>query len=609
MADRPPITNSASIAAIEATPLTERAAGRTPYALIKAQAEQRPDAIALDFASGGQADAPAETLSYGALFRRICQAARAFEACGARAGRPVAYLLPNLPETHITLWAGTAVGGAAPINPFLKAEQIAEILAASGAGTMVAPSPDFDAALWDKAVRAAARVGVETLIAVRGDAPDGAHGFEALLARHADAPLDQPGPPGSDAAYFHTGGTTGAPKLARQTGWNQAAMAEILKLSLDLTPEDVVLTGLPLFHANAALLTGLAPLAAGSRLVLAGADGFRDKAAMSGFWALAEQRRVTVFSGVPTIYASLLEHPIGARDLSALRYGLVGAAPMPVALFDRFEAATGIKILELYGMTETTCVATCNPRDGERKIGSIGLRVPYVETRIVRLDEAGAYAGDAAQGEAGVLAMKGPVIIPGYKQAEHNARLWAGEGWLISGDLARIDEAGYVWLTGRAKDLIIRSGHNIDPQMIEEALHRHPDVELAAAIGKPDAYAGELPVAYVVRKPGAEVSEDALLAHARETVAERPAVPKEIVFIDAMPVTAVGKIFKPALREDAAVRAVQAILDDLSLKAQVSARTEKKSGLVVTVITDPEAELAALKERLAGLPIACDINP
>ncbi|WP_034023190.1 AMP-binding protein, partial [Pseudomonas aeruginosa] len=181
------------------------------------------------------------------------------------------------------------------------------------------------------------------------------------------------------------------------------------------------------------------------------------------------------------------------RDLSSLRFALCGAAPMPVELIRQFEARTGLKVIEGYGLTEGTCGTSCNPRGGERRPGSIGLRLPYCQVKVAVLDGEGNYLRDAAPNEVGNLCLKGPTVFKGYLQQDRNRDIWIGDGWFNTGDLGRIDEDGYIWLTGRSKDLIIRGGHNIDPQMIEEALHRHPAVALAAAVGKPDAKAGELP--------------------------------------------------------------------------------------------------------------------
>ncbi|PWE17925.1 acyl-CoA synthetase [Marinicauda salina] len=601
-----PFRRLADLEAIEQTPLADRLDAPDVHGCLKTAAARHGDRTAIiDLADPADPEA-ARCWTYAEAFEAIMRTANALWAIGG--GRPVAYMLPNLAETHFTLWGAAAGAGAAPVNPMLSAEVVAEIVEAAGAGALVTTAPGTE--LYDKAQAVRRHLSSPmAIIPLSGD-------DDALDALAASAPgealqFDPGADPDRPAAYFHTGGTTGAPKLACQTQMNQAAMSWMLRFALDLGADDVALTGLPLFHANAAHLTGLAPLTAGSTLLLAGPDGFRNKALLANFWRIVERYGVTMFSGVPTIYASLLDHPVGEADVSSLRYGVVGAAPMPVSVFKAFEERTGITILELYGMTESTCVSTCNPRDGERRVGSIGLRMPYHDVKVAVVDEAGAFERDAEPGETGVLALKGVTVISGYKQAERNAGLFLPDGWLNSGDLARQDADGYFWLTGRAKDLIIRGGHNIDPGMIEDALHAHPDVELAAAIGQPDAYAGEVPVAYVVLRDGATVDEAALLEHARAHVAERPAAPKAVRVIETMPVTAVGKIFKPALREDAAIRAARAVLENAGIRdVELSAHTEKARGLVVTArLPDKENERAvsdALAEFSFQVEIAAD---
>jgi fatty-acyl-CoA synthase len=583
------LASLADIEAIEAIPLAERICAPTAFGCIKAAAETYPDRTAIiDLADPADPDS-ARRWTYAQALEQIIRCANALHAAGG--GKPAGYLLPNLAETHFVLWGAAAGCGAAPVNPLLSADIVVEILHVAEAGCLVTTGEGTP--LHAVAKEASDRLGGLPLLTV-GDGG-------SLKAACAEVPGDRfvfegAEDPDRIAAYFHTGGTTGAPKLAQQTRANQAANQWMLRCTLDLSESDVVLTGLPLFHANAAILTGLAPLCAGSTLLLAGPDGFRNKALMKGFWPLVERYQVTVFSGVPTIYASLLDHPVREADVSSLRYGLVGAAPMPVSVFERFEQKTGIKILELYGMTESTCVSTCNPRDGERRIGSIGMRLPYHEVRIGIRGEGGRLERFAETGEAGEILLRGPSVIPGYKQTDKNAGAFIGDGWLNSGDLGRMDEDGYVWMTGRAKDLIIRSGHNIDPGLIEEALSRHEDVELAAAVGQPDAYAGEVPVAYVTVREGASVTSEALEAFARETVAERPAAPKSVRVFDQMPMTAVGKIFKPALREDAAIHAANAALLAAGVSgAKVTARTDKQRGLIVTVagLTNENAPAAA----------------
>jgi fatty-acyl-CoA synthase len=319
---------------------------------------------------------------------------------------------------------------------------------------------------------------------------------------------------------------------------------------------------------------------------------------------------------VPTVYSTLLGVPIGGADVSSLRYALCGAAPMPPELIRKFEDATGVKILEGYGLTEGTCVSSVNPRDGERRVGSIGLRIPYQQMKTVALDADGRYARDCAVDEIGHLVIKGPNVFPGYKDEKANRGIWIGDGWLDTGDLARQDADGRFWLTGRQKDLIIRGGHNIDPSMIEEAMLRHPAVQMAAAVGKPDAYAGELPVVYVALREGQTATPEELQAFAKSTIAERAGVPSEVIIRQSIPVTAVGKVFKPELRHDVAKRVLEATLcgvGDGAVSFEVSVRADPKHGTLATVIATPRragdrSVENAVREALDRLSIRYEIT-
>jgi fatty-acyl-CoA synthase len=313
---------------------------------------------------------------------------------------------------------------------------------------------------------------------------------------------------------------------------------------------------------------------------------------------------------VPTIYAGLLQVPSAGHDLSSLKYALCGAAPMPVELIRQFEAKTGLTLIEGYGLTEGTCGTCANPPAGERRPGSIGLRMPYCEVSIKLLDEQGRYQRNAAQDEIGNLCIRGATVFKGYLQTSKNQGIWVDGDWFNSGDLGRIDADGYIWLTGRSKDLIIRGGHNIDPQMIEEALHGHPAVTLAAAVGKPDEKAGELPVVYVQLKPGSQASEAELLAHAAAHISERAAVPKDAWIIDAIPVTAVGKTFKPTLRLDAIRRVYQAAVAELDSAIRVEVLGDERLGQLAHIhLPRRDSQLEqAVSKRLAGFAVPIQLH-
>ena len=285
---------------------------------------------------------------------------------------------------------------------------------------------------------------------------------------------------------------------------------------------------------------------------------------------IVAHHRVNSFSAVPTVYASLLQVPVGSNDVRTLDHGLCGAAPMPTEVFRAFEERTGITILEGYGLTEGTCVSSLNPPGGERRVGSIGLRLPGQAMKAVVLDAKGGFVRDCEVDEVGTIVVSGPNVFLGYRDPAQDRELWVdcgdGRRWLNTGDLGRQDAEGYFWLTGRRKELIIRGGHNIAPAAIEEPLHRHPAVAVAAAVGRPDAHAGELPVAYVQPKPGAAVTEAELIAFLGREIGERAAVPKRVHLVSGMPMTSVGKIFKPELRRREAKDALETALREAGVE-------------------------------------------
>ena len=381
--------------------------------------------------------------------------------------------------------------------------------------------------------------------------------------------------PSDTSSWFATGGTTGLPKLAMRTHGNEVANAWSVSqvIGEGIGPGKVLLCGLPMFHVNAVLVTGLVPFSRGAHVVLATPEGYRSRGLVSRFWEVVEYHRVNLFSGVPTLYAMLLQTPIGSHDLTTLDHGLCGAAPMPTEVFRAFEERTGIEILEGYGLTEAACVSSINPPRGERRVGSIGLRVPGQQMKAVLTDPQGTFVRECAVDEVGTIVVSGPNVFAGYHDPAQNEGLWVdcgdGRRWLNTGDLGRRDAEGYFWLTGRKKELIIRGGHNIDPLAIEEPLHRYPGVEIAVAVGRPDVRAGELPVAYVKPRPGAVVREADILDFLAREIGERAALPRRVHVVNEMPLTAVGKLFRPELKRREAKDALETALRE----AGVSFRT------------------------------------
>lgn len=630
MSTAPLIRTLQDIEQIEAVALSERDLPPSTFELIRRTASAQPDAPALSFILQGNGEETPLRLSYAELLGKLTQTANAFHRLGLRPGKAVSFLLPNLPQTHYTIWGGEAAGIVNAINPLLDPEHIAELIHASDSELLVtlAPFPGTD--LWDKVqalrgqlpeLKAILCVDMANLLpepqrsalkAQRGAWPEGVLDFDETIAACPNDHLESGRIIAADdvASYFHTGGTTGTPKLAPHSHGNEVAMAYSMNLVTRFGPGDVTLCGLPLFHVNGVVVTGLAAFIGGAEVLLATPQGYRNTTLIGNFWKVIERHRVSFFSGVPTIYAGLLQVPSEGHDLSSLKYALCGAAPMPVDLIRQFEAKTGLTLIEGYGLTEGTCGSCANPPAGERRPGSIGLRMPYCEVSIKVLDDQGRYLRDAAQNEIGNLCIRGATVFKGYLQTSKNAGIWVDGDWFNTGDLGRVDADGYIWLTGRSKDLIIRGGHNIDPQMIEEALHKHPAVAMAAAVGKPDEKAGELPVVYVQLKPGNQASEAELLEHAAAHIPERAAIPKNAWIVDAIPLTAVGKTFKPALRFDAIARVYQSDLAELHPAIRVEVLSDDQAGQLahVHVPNQDEALASAIGERLAGYAVGHRIH-
>jgi len=606
-----PIRTIRDIEEIEKTPLAERIQEKNTYELLCRGGEIDPDKIALSFLMNGDLyDQPVE-ISYRDLLGKIRQAANLFHRLGVGPGDVVTYLLPNMPQTHYVLWGAEVAGIVNPINPLLEPHTIRDICTAAGTKVLVALADMPGSEIWKKVDAVRKEIpSLQKVVRVMGptDEAEGIVGLEEEMAKEpADAlAFDREIGPDDISSLYHTGGTTGTPKLARRTHFNEVYMAWAIRLMGGIGREETMLCGLPLFHVNATTVTGLAPFSCGAHVVLLSPVGYREPTIMKNFFHIVERYRAASFSCVPTVLSVLLDVPVGGKDISSLRYVVCGAAPLSQELFRRYEEHSGMKILEGYGLTEGACASVINPRDGERKIGSIGIRMPYQDVKIVILDEEGNYQRDANTGEIGVVAIRGPNVFKGYVEEAHNQGLWIQGEWLNTGDLGRMDADSYVWLTGRKKELIIRGGHNIDPAAIEEPLYQMSAVSMVAAVGRPDAHAGEVPVAYVQLKDGMQATPDEVMAYARDHIGERAAVPKEVVILDAIPLTPVGKIFKPALRWDATRRMYEKELEALGETARsvsVEVAEHKVHGTAVRIRVEPASGVTEdqVRERIAQI--------
>ncbi len=599
----------------------DRALPKTLYQALSATASKFPNSKAISYQIFSGPKDKAETLTWSVLLEKAVQSANLFRALGVGEKDVVAYVLPNANETVMALLGGAIAGIVNPINPLLDAEQIGSILRETKAKVVVTlrPFPKTDVA--DKTAAAVALApNVETVLEVdllryltppkswivpliRPKRTVTNHAkylnFNAEIAKQpktlsfADSTDDRV------ACYFHTGGTTGMPKVAQHrysgliyNGW--------LGTELLFTEEDNIICPLPLFHVFACHVILMAAVVSGAHVIFPTPQGYRGEGVMDNFWKLVERWKVTFIITVPTAIAAKMQRPINA-DVSTVKTAFSGSAPLPLELFRRFEKATGVTLVEGYGLTEATCLVSCNPTDGEKKVGSIGIPFPYCDVKIYNASSGGPV--EAAVDEIGEICVANPGVYVGhtYTEEEKNVDLYYGK-YLRTGDLGRVDSDGYLWITGRAKDLIIRGGHNIDPAEIEEALLHHEAVAFAGAIGQPDAHSGEVPCAFVELVEGASVTPEELIAFCNEHVHERAARPKHMTIMPELPKTAVGKIFKPDLRKMAIERIYNETLEAAGLDARVlTVIDDKKRGLVAQIDargTQEDAIASALADHV-----------
>ncbi len=600
----------------------EKSMANTIYEIFLQAAENYSEQIALTFIEDGKASSEPVNLSYHSLLSIINQTGNLFHELGIKNSDVVSILLPNLLETHFALWGSQAVAIASPINPFLEAHAISDILIATQSQILVTLAESDDYKNWEKikqiaqktpelkyilTVSLSAKVSTQnhhiqtipnTSVKVMDFTSSVSRQDSSTIKAGYNADKDQL------SAFFHTGGTTGTPKIAQLSHANQLFMASTFNKILRMTQKDRAMGGLPLFHVNAIYTAGLSLFLSGANVLILGADGFRNKSCVRDFWSVVAKYRATLFSGVPTFYSALLSVPIEDNNIKSLRVGAIGAAPASSELFKQIERVMGINVIEGYGLTEGSCVSTVNPYDGIKKVGSIGLPIPEQELKIVKLDDNYKVVRNCSVNESGVIIIRGPNVFQGYLNDVSNRGVLLKDGWLNTGDLGRLDEDNYVWLTGREKDLIIRGGHNIDPKMIEDSLAQHPDVALVAAIGQPDTYAGELPIAYVTLVDGAEIDSLSLINFAKSKISERAATPVYLEILKQMPMTAVGKIFKPELRRNAISRVLSIAFSEAALEVDFDVINSKKDGLTIIINDTRNTQSAKTIVTQYGLSVA-----
>lgn len=478
------------------------------------------------------------TWSFAQLDHRSSRAAQALIDRGVSRGEVVSLYSPNCPEWIIAYYGILKAGAVVnPLNLMLTPSEAAFAIADCGA-VAVFGSAEKIAGLQAQA----GATGVRDYIQFDGVPLDGALHLERLLEQTSclgDYPLAGGGP--DDVSTIgYTSGTTGHPKgavLSHRSILMNVAMTATLHVR---NPGDVVVSALPLSHVYGNVVMNAA-MGYGMTLVLH--RQFDAEAILHSI----QTWRATLFDGVPTMYHYLLDHPsLADFDLSSLTRCTVGGQTMPEAKMEQVEARFGCRLLELWGMTELGGLGATHSLYGPRRLGSIGIPLPHQQARIV--DPA---TGEpvAAPGVVGELQMRGPIVMTGYHgRPEATREVLATQGWLHTGDLARIDEDGFIFVVDRLKDMIITAGFNIYPAELERVISEHPGVAMVAVGSVPDASKGELAKAYIVRRQGIEVEPGALEQHCRERLAAYK-VPRSFMFVDDLPKTASGKVMRRRLRE------------------------------------------------------------
>ena len=578
--------------------------------LIARGARANPDGNALVYLRAVDDHTPVG-MTYRQLMGAISATSSWLRSLGVGANDVVSIMAPPCPATFVAIWSAMATAVANPLNLLFSRDALVAQLKAVRAKILLVPPPGAPGGLYEKTEGLLEEVpSLEHIVAIPIDGRVAFDQHEIVpdtdWSRLIGAATDV-NEADRVAALYPTGGTTGLPKVARLTNRNMVASGIASFLAIDYRSDDRVLVALPLFHVGGAFVMSLAALAGGAAVYIPTATGFRNPAVTNSFWRLIQEHRITVTALVPTSLGAVATVPRNGASAASLRFVGTGASPCPAETERQFLAIWGgDAIRQVYGMTEFAGAIAQLPFDKMPERGSVGLPVALAEVAIIladgKLDTTGYAAGE--------LVVRGPQSFPGYVHASQTKDAFH-EGWLRTGDLCRIDQSGQIHIAGRIKDLIIRGGHNIDPLMIEEAAMEFPGVFAAAAVGRPDSYAGEVPMLFVAAVPGKQVQLDELKSFIETRISERPALPKAIEILPEMPTTLVGKIFKPRLREIAAEREAEAIAARVAPQASITikAATDPARGLVlkVNVSGTDHSAVTALQTALAQLPLTSEV--
>jgi long-chain acyl-CoA synthetase len=493
-------------------------------------------------------------ITYNELNALSDQFAGALAALGVRKGDRVAIFLPNTPQFVITYYGVLKAGAVlTAISPLHKEREVEYQLRDSEAETIVALDSLYPIVenVWQKTrLKNAVVTSVEEYASKTTSAPStveqklNVYPFQELLKEAAKSPNVSIDPRQDLAALQYTGGTTGTAKGAMLTHLNLVSNAFAFAAWIKGTSEETFLTALPLFHIYGMTTSLNVPVSLAAKMVLL--PRFEPTAVLEAI----QRHRVTVFCGVPTMYSVLLTNPaLGKFDLTSIRVCISGASPLPPQVQKRFMEITGGFLAEGYGLTEASPVTHCNPVDKTMRtvrVGSIGLPLPNTDAQILDMEIGEKTLG---AGETGELAVKGPQVMRGYWNRPEETELVLRNGWLLTGDIARMDRDGYFYITDRKKDLIKYKDYSVYPRELEDVIYEHPAVKLCAVVGKPDPMVGEIPKAFLVLKEGAKATEMEIMEFVKDKVAPYKVV-REVEFRKDLPISSAGKVLRRVLQDE-----------------------------------------------------------
>lgn len=507
---------------------------------VRQQAVEQPEKVAYHFMG--------KDTSYGEFEQTVSRFAQGLQDLGVEKGDHVAFLLGNTPHYLISLYATMRLGATAiPVNPIYTPDEISYILRNGDVKVIIAL--DALLPLVEMGVQAFPQVEAFIVCETAADAAEKVAGlsdaarvktylFSQVVATASGSlePVDISDD--DNAIILYTSGTTGSPKGAMLTHGNVYSNARDVSTYLGYRDDDRVIATLPVFHVFALTVVVNAPLLSGATVLLA------PRFSPTEIFTLAKEKKATVFAGVPTMYNFLYQLPdSNLDDFSTIRLAISGGASLPVALLHNFEEKFNVRVSEGYGLSEASPVTCFNPLDRDRKAGSIGTNINNVENRVV--DE---YGQDVPVGEVGELIVRGPNVMKGYYKMPEETAIAIRDGWLYTGDLAKVDEEGYFYIVDRKKDLIIVGGFNVYPREVEEVLFTHNNIVEAAVVGFPDPDFGEAVHAYVVLKDVSKSTTDDILAYCAKHMVKYK-VPKVIEILDELPKNTTGKILRRSLKE------------------------------------------------------------